>query len=214
MKDVSVSEGRTVLFVSHQLGSVSQLCTKALLLNNGKLQMHGATENVIRVYLDELNNSVQTEYNITTEQAKHKQYYFENIHLQDALGNVVSSIGTEDELLICGSIVQAGAKIEAAELAISVMDKKKNRIFTIHESLNNLIKDQQHSGIFKIAVASNFLAPGAYSIIAALHIPHIQLFHLVEDTCRFAIIDAGSSLADHEGTDYGVVIPKYSIQHV
>jgi lipopolysaccharide transport system ATP-binding protein len=212
MKDVSVKEGRTVLFVSHQLGSVSQLCTEVLLLNNGRLKMQGNTDEVIRLYLDEMNTTVLSEFNITDAVKQGKQYYFENIHLEDTSGNTVSSVGTEDEILICGSIVRAGKKVESAEIAISVMDKKKNRIFTIHESLQNLLRSDEHSGMFKIAVSSNFLAPGAYSIIAALHIPHIQLFHLVEDTCMFTIIDAGSNLADHEGTDYGVVIPRYSIQ--
>jgi lipopolysaccharide transport system ATP-binding protein len=211
MKDVSVKDGRTVLFVSHQLGSISQLCSEVILLNNGRLKMQGKTEEVIKTYLHELNTAVPSEFNIDEAAKTGKQYYFENIHIQDNEGNTVSSLGTEDQVLICGSINSVGKKIEAAEIAISVMDKKKNRVFTIHEPLNKLLRSGEHSGMFKISIASNFLAPGAYSIIAAIHIPHIQLFHLVEDTCLFTIIDSGSNLADHEGTDYGVVFPKYTI---
>src|SRR5690349_21953591 len=37
MGEVSKGQGRTVLFVSHNLGSVSQLCTHAIFLNNGNL---------------------------------------------------------------------------------------------------------------------------------------------------------------------------------
>lgn len=35
MQDVSKGEGRTVLFVSHNMGSMQQLCTKGILLDNG-----------------------------------------------------------------------------------------------------------------------------------------------------------------------------------
>lgn len=51
MQDISKSEGRTVLFVSHNMGSVQNLCTKGLLLENGSVSMRGAIKDVIEVYL-------------------------------------------------------------------------------------------------------------------------------------------------------------------
>ena len=52
MKDVSRS-GRTVLFVSHQMQAVSNLCDRAILLKNGKIEYSGNTESTIQRYLDE-----------------------------------------------------------------------------------------------------------------------------------------------------------------
>src|SRR5690606_18640437 len=37
MQDLSTGEGRTVLFVSHNMASVKSLCTRGILLENGKL---------------------------------------------------------------------------------------------------------------------------------------------------------------------------------
>ena len=51
MKDVSRS-GRTVLFVSHQMQAVSNLCDRAILLKNGKIDYSGSTDSTIRRYLD------------------------------------------------------------------------------------------------------------------------------------------------------------------
>ena len=45
-------DGRTVLFVSHNLAAVRQLCTSALLLVGGQVEMLGRTEEVLRSYLD------------------------------------------------------------------------------------------------------------------------------------------------------------------
>ena len=51
MKSVTESEGRTVLFVSHNMDSIKDLCTKAILLNEGNIVNYGKTNNVINEYL-------------------------------------------------------------------------------------------------------------------------------------------------------------------
>jgi lipopolysaccharide transport system ATP-binding protein len=50
MEDVA-SEGRTVLFVSHSMETVTRLCNTAVLLKEGKVQVSGATDKVISSYL-------------------------------------------------------------------------------------------------------------------------------------------------------------------
>ena len=48
------NEGRTVIFVSHNIGAIRQLCNTAILLSNGKLMFLGETETVISSYHEEL----------------------------------------------------------------------------------------------------------------------------------------------------------------
>lgn len=57
MKDVSHS-GRTVLFVSHNLGAVQNLCGTCLYLKNGQIKESGITSNIIESYLGE-NKKIQ-----------------------------------------------------------------------------------------------------------------------------------------------------------
>ena len=51
MEDVSKNQGRTILFVSHQMEAIRNLCTKTMLLKDGKLLVIGNTENVMNSYL-------------------------------------------------------------------------------------------------------------------------------------------------------------------
>lgn len=51
MKDVSKGQGRTVLFVSHNMGAVQNLCDEGLLLENGMNVAHDSVSNVIDKYL-------------------------------------------------------------------------------------------------------------------------------------------------------------------
>jgi len=54
MQDVSYNEGRTVLFVSHNLPSIKNLCKKGLYLKDGELKQTGNIEEVIQGYIDNI----------------------------------------------------------------------------------------------------------------------------------------------------------------
>ncbi|MGY5352965.1 ABC transporter ATP-binding protein [Wenyingzhuangia sp. IMCC45533] len=53
MQDISNSEGRTVLFVSHDMAAIQSLCTKLLVLSNGKVSYIGNVTNGVDKYLAE-----------------------------------------------------------------------------------------------------------------------------------------------------------------
>lgn len=54
MQDISSGQGRTVLFVSHNMGSINQLCSRTLVLKNGELVFDGSTAESIKYYLDKV----------------------------------------------------------------------------------------------------------------------------------------------------------------
>jgi lipopolysaccharide transport system ATP-binding protein len=51
MRDVSTSDGRTILFVSHNMSALTQLCEHGILLENGQVKTTGPVKDVIRTYL-------------------------------------------------------------------------------------------------------------------------------------------------------------------
>jgi lipopolysaccharide transport system ATP-binding protein len=51
MQDVSKREGRTVLFVSHNMAAVKNLCTRGLILEHGTVTYDGDVENCVSRYL-------------------------------------------------------------------------------------------------------------------------------------------------------------------
>lgn len=52
MQDIAQGEGRTVLFVSHNMGAVKALCNKAALLRNGQLSFFGDVDRAIELYAE------------------------------------------------------------------------------------------------------------------------------------------------------------------
>jgi lipopolysaccharide transport system ATP-binding protein len=56
MEEVTQKEGRTILFVSHNMSAIQSLCKKSLLLNKGEIVTIGETEKVIEKYLESNKN--------------------------------------------------------------------------------------------------------------------------------------------------------------
>jgi lipopolysaccharide transport system ATP-binding protein len=59
MSDMSKAEGRTVLFVSHNLPAVKRLCTSALYLSNGRLHYDGGVNEAVAQYFNEIKNNAE-----------------------------------------------------------------------------------------------------------------------------------------------------------
>ena len=53
MQDVSRGKGRTVLFVSHNMGSVRRLCTRGVMMENGQIKFQGSINDTIAQYLSD-----------------------------------------------------------------------------------------------------------------------------------------------------------------
>lgn len=64
MGDVSKGEGRTVLFVSHNMGAVQKLCNNGILLENGKIDFNGTVTQCVEKYLDQNNTFAAIAYPI------------------------------------------------------------------------------------------------------------------------------------------------------
>ncbi|MBU0722477.1 ABC transporter ATP-binding protein [Patescibacteria group bacterium] len=56
MDEITKKDGRTILFVSHNMEAIQNLCDRCLLLNRGKIKKHGPTNEVIDYYLSSTKN--------------------------------------------------------------------------------------------------------------------------------------------------------------
>jgi lipopolysaccharide transport system ATP-binding protein len=60
MEDVG-KEGRTVLFVSHNMGAISELCGRVIMLSDGKIASEGTTDEIIEAYLNSIHSTRKRE---------------------------------------------------------------------------------------------------------------------------------------------------------
>lgn len=99
MNDVSSKEGRTILFVSHNMGAVQNLCNKGLFLQSGKAMDYGNINSVIKGYLDEGNTISSSVFTFEEEENYQKsKAYFTKVELRDSKGNLCSDYPVGDSI--------------------------------------------------------------------------------------------------------------------
>ena len=80
MQDVSKGEGRTVLFVSHNMAAVRSLCTRGIMLQNGMIEFMGSIQETLDHYL-KVGNNIQKEKIIDNLKDSKKTLKITNIEI-------------------------------------------------------------------------------------------------------------------------------------
>lgn len=62
MSQVSADEGRTILYVSHNMNTIRRLCDRCIVLEEGKIVFDGDVEKAIDIYVGEKKDTIQTHY--------------------------------------------------------------------------------------------------------------------------------------------------------
>jgi lipopolysaccharide transport system ATP-binding protein len=92
MHDISSGEGRTVLFVSHNMGAVQKLCTKGLMLANGRVEKIGSIPTVIDRYIN-FNEDATATYAIPLGNVIDKSKgYAHKLQIEDLNGNLLNEV--------------------------------------------------------------------------------------------------------------------------
>ena len=101
MQDVSKGEGRTVLFVSHNMASVRQLCHTGILLENGTVAMMGKMSDVIDTYVSQSSND-QDKIGAVWDKEKLENKPIQLIHaeVQNANGDPKTSFSCDEDFYV------------------------------------------------------------------------------------------------------------------
>ena len=179
MKDVSSREGRTVLFVSHNIQAIQNLCPSCMFLEKGYLIEKNITGKILKAYMHKTPNSF---YNASV--FKRKQPIF-----------ISEVILNNNSIFIDGSIV-ISLKIICTKESLSTVDFRIASGLSIPVAFSSVgglnyadqvrLKPGMNSFEFKILVSS--LAIGNYTISIDLTQPNVQYFDRCEECLGFEIL--------------------------
>jgi lipopolysaccharide transport system ATP-binding protein len=199
MDDVSKKNGRTVLFVSHNMGAISKLCEYTVLLHNGKLIKIGKSEEIIDFYLNSLGEIQKQEY---VNKNSNKEIFFSHICFFNKANQITDQFKF-DESINLRINCQFNEKIKDVHIACIIKDKYGKKIFTSQYPVNNSFSGNELKLFFQIP--PNFLVPGSYKLTVGIHIPKICIFDELDNILTFNILETGSDLFLYDGSDYGNV---------
>ena len=99
MDDVS-KEGRTVLFVSHNMATIANLCRRGLLFDDGKIQLTGSVDRIIHHYINSLRTSTPQDLSSHKDRRGNGRVRFTRVVFQDDHGNAITQAISGESLNI------------------------------------------------------------------------------------------------------------------
>jgi len=204
MGDVA-KEGRTVLFVSHNMGAIQMLCQKSMLLKNGKLVMIRDAGDAIAQYLSDSRKDREGQIKLAPTGS---DAFFTAISIRNSSGEICSEIDVSLPLTISFEY-KILRPIQGLEVSFSLFNQYGSKIFycpqsgSIHQHENEYPHGEY---VGSVAIPGNFLAPGNYTISAGIHKPNIQLFDGRQHVIGFQIVECGSQHYAFSGQDIGSVL--------
>lgn len=214
MKDVG-EQGRTVLFVSHNMSTIKQLCTNGLMLEKGEICSQGFIQDVIINYenliFDGHNevNSLGVLYNNDSIN-KNENFWIRKIEIIDENENLKQSIATWDYVKFRIHYV-AKEEVKKGSGFFSVLNHENTRLILCSTMPDRTVPMQIKQGehYFDCAFESWPLASGKYLLDVGLEIPMREtLCHMKEPIPFFTDVkDIYNSGMFPESSRYIVAVP-------
>lgn len=206
MEDVSTKEGRTVLFVSHNMGAISRLCNSAIWLNAGHVVGLGNAADVLHNY--QCQDSVSCSMWTRPEGKEDNRYVdFKSISVKNA-GHQVTESFSCDEPITIDMTYEVKQELDGCQIGVRIMNTEGVVIFTTADTDHARVSDQPRAiGTYtsKFTIVANFLVPGSYTISVAAHMPNRMIFETINQPISFNLETTGW-LGIYDGR-FGIVSP-------
>jgi len=171
MQDISKSEGRTVLFVSHNMAAVRSLCTRGMLIENGKTIFFGDIDETIDLYLKSsifsFNSNNYIEFDEKETPIQISKFEVSSLNSKGERSN--SSGVLMGNILEFSIFVLTNQAYNNLKASIIISTASGTRIAAIrsHE-ITDFIFDSNGDFVFKATASDLKLMPGDYVVTIAL----------------------------------------------
>jgi lipopolysaccharide transport system ATP-binding protein len=203
-------EGRTVLFVSHNMAAVQTLCDRSILLEEGALRMDGSSHQVVRHYLGHHGeNFAMRLWEDPSKAPGNELARLYSICIQDDSGKVTTNVRSDQEFIIeiKYSVKQDGLRPGTTAV---VFNQEGTCVFSSMSNREEIWHGKPHPiGLYRstCCVPKSLLPDGEYSLTVILWEGNYNLVCREDDVVRFHIVDAGQIRVDYFGGWAGVVRP-------
>lgn len=168
MKDVSQGQGRTVLFVSHNMASIMDLCDSALLLEHGRVKGIGATPEIVDMYLNTHDGEVGNDLS-DVPRTGNGIIQFTSYQLKNEGGELCESILSGSDVTIELTYKQNERLPEDDPMYISIAIQDQLEKNIVHVSTNegellNSFDRSSNKGVIKCKIPTVNLSEGVYRL--------------------------------------------------
>jgi len=194
MEDVG-KEGRTVIFVSHNMSAVGQLCDQACLLESGSVVNIGHSEKVVKSYFIN-NKKVTGNWSCSKVKDSLKEVTIVQAKVINPSGEPSSVISYKEEFGV-EIYYKVNSDLSFWSLVIRITDSTGQHIFTSWDtdSLGDKTSFRGNNYRAVCSIHSCLLKPGIYTVtLGAYSLPELRIVEYYENAFCFEISTIGYTL--------------------
>jgi ABC-type polysaccharide/polyol phosphate transport system ATPase subunit len=213
MDEVSQSEGRTTLFVTHNMETMLKVCTRAILLENGSIELSGSPQHIVNRYLSTRSACPQV---VDLRRRARKEAFRARMQISEV--SAPSEVGAwtyffGDDVAF-DLHIDSQASFSDVEIALGIFSARGFEVASwSNVCQRTTLSVEEGPNSFRLRLDRLKFLPGQYSIGIALRTPR-GAEDYVEEAVRFEIVqneEAGRVNAHMFG---GVLIPDISISNL
>ena len=174
MHDVAVG-GRTVLFVSHQMSSVAQLCDRTLVLDQGRVALLGSVADGEAAYLASIRSAPTT----TARRTGTGGLEIREVTMEAGL------VGPTDTKVVTFDVVPVADVVTPYFVSAHVVDQQNRVISQCDSRLTGTWLDPGREQAIRLEIAEPWLVPGEYRV--DLFVCAAGIIDAVEGACGFTV---------------------------
>ena len=194
MQDVSRGEGRTVLFVSHNMASVRQLCNSGLLLENGQIAFRGNILETIAKYIEPNPQTTSTSLAKRIDRIGNGKIRLLSIVFRNAHNNPVESVFSGDYLKIDFHIdIQSDVELGQLRVGCAFEDDFQN--YSTQWASDEMSQDFSRikNGRFSLEIPQLNLRPNTYYLYVQISLCSTHPADFCDVVHRAAVIQVASA---------------------
>lgn len=205
MQNISKGEGRTILFVSHNMAAIKSICSRAIVLENGKTLFEGSSDEAVKWYLsDGGKSSVHTK--LFTKIYKEK--YFQLIGIKLFNPNSKSEFIFENqEIFLQTEINIMLENSNDIHLTYHLNNEEGEDLFSLSHADNNL-KLQKGANNLQCIFPKNFFQSGTFYLSLFIVLNKKTILFNEKDIISFTVNQSERELGIYMGREPGFIRPK------
>jgi lipopolysaccharide transport system ATP-binding protein len=211
-----IAEGKTVLFISHDLWNVRRLCTEIVWLDEGRVRAYGPAAEITERYMNEVNVDVLAEQDVMlhTQRTGTGEVRYLSVDLLDAGGHPARLIAADDTLLVRATY-RANPSIARAVFQVAIVDVDTGVVVTTATSAGDGPTDVSATGTIECRFTRLPLRPRQYVLrLSITDARQILPYDVLTAGPRFAIAGEGGADGLKNGSEEdGLVSLPYEFSH-
>ncbi len=209
MHDVSL-KGRTVLFISHNMFAIKSLCSRCILLEEGRSVIDGSPHEVVNYYLSKgFVSKSERQWNDPKEAPTNQVTRWVGARIRNERGEITADIESDNsftlELDYCN--LREGARLGTT---VALFNEEGIHVLS---SLTNHCKEwhnrSREKGIYRsiCEVPGKLLSEGKYSVTFLTWADNYSLIHREDNVLEFQVNDSGFVRGDYYDIIEGIIRP-------